>query len=399
MRAFIISDHEPTSTRVRQALLLEGLECPASNSVSLAGGFTSSHAYHAHGVVSSISRPARTEETPGLTAQTLAQGRPDLVVFSLLPDPERALAILAELRPMMPSSCLVVGPTSDPRLVVRALRCGATDYVDEADLETELGNALDRIRTEMPDQAEAGRTIALLSPNGGSGSSTLAVNVATLLAKEHKTSLLVDLNLEAGDLATLLDLKPVHTLADLCQNAARMDRTMLERSLVKHQSGVHLLAPPRMFNETAQVTAEGVRQAINLGRTLFPYVVVDLDRTFREQQVQVLTQADLILVVLRLDFVAVRNTQRYLEHLERLGIARERVRVVVNRYGQAKEVPAAKAEEALGVKIFHYIPDDPKTINRANNNGIPAVLETPSARVCRSLATLAVNVNGRHHSQ
>jgi Flp pilus assembly CpaE family ATPase len=68
---------------------------------------------------------------------------------------------------------------------------------------------------------------------------------------------------------------------------------------------------------------------------------------------------------------------------------------VINRYGQPKEIPAAKAEAALGRKIVHYIPDDPKTINRANNNGVPAVLESPSARVSKSVTRLAMSVNGK----
>jgi pilus assembly protein CpaE len=398
MRAFIISDHEPVSVRARQAFLLEGLDCPADHVVSLAGVAAHSPVTQINGFTASISRPAKLDDSPGLAAQALAQARPDLLVLVLSPNPERALAVLAELRLLTPARCLVVGPASDPRLVLRALRCGAGDYVDEADLEAELAAALGRLWAELPAEAEPGRTIAVLAPNGGSGSSTLAVNVATMLASKHESALLIDLNLEAGDLAALLDLKPTHTLADLCQNADRMDRIMLERSLVKHQSGVHLLAPPRTLADVASVTADGVRQALTLGRALFPYIVVDLDHTFRPEQVQVLAQADLVLLVLRLDFPSLRNAQRYLEHLDRLGISGERVRVVVNRYGQPKEVPAAKAEEALGVKFFHYIPDDPKTINRANNNGVPAILEYPSARVCRSLATLAVNVNGRHRA-
>ena len=71
-------------------------------------------------------------------------------------------------------------------------------------------------------------------------------------------------------------------------------------------------------------------------------------------------------------------------------------RLVVNRYGQPKEVPAAKAEEALGVKIFHFVPDDPRSVNRANNNGTPFVLETPSAKVSRSVTRLAMSINGAH---
>ena len=117
---------------------------------------------------------------------------------------------------------------------------------------------------------------------------------------------------------------------------------------------------------------------LTLARAVFPYVVVDLDHSFRDEQIAgAPARPTSILLVLRLDFASLRNARRTLDHLEQLGIPRDRLRLVVNRYGQPKEVPAAKAEEALGVKIFHYVPDDPKTVNRANNNGVPVVLESP----------------------
>src|SRR5262249_55744405 len=135
---------------------------------------------------------------------------------------------------------------------------------------------------------------------------------------------------------------------------------------------------------------------LTLARQLFPYVVVDLDHSFREEQVQVLRQADVITLVFRLDFASLRNTRRVLDHLDRLSVDRMRVQLVVNRYGQPKEVPSAKAEEALGVKIAHFIPDDPKTVNRANNNGVPVVLESPSAKVSKLVTRLALSLNGQH---
>jgi pilus assembly protein CpaE len=237
--------------------------------------------------------------------------------------------------------------------------------------------------------------IAVLAPSGGSGSSTLAVNVAAVLAKRHQTAALLDLKLETGDLAALLDLKPTYTLADLCSNIERMDRTLFERSLARHTSGVHLLGAPRHYDDIGRVTPEGVGQALALARSAFPYVVVDLDHSFRPEQVEVLREADNVLLVLRLDFASLRNARRALEHFERLGIGRDRIRLVVNRYGQPKEVPYSKAEEALGMKIFHYVPDDPKTVNRANNNGVPVVTESPSTRVAKSVTKLAISVNGR----
>ncbi|HEY7422823.1 MAG TPA: P-loop NTPase [Gemmataceae bacterium] len=368
MKAFIISDNEAVTLKVRQVLLREGHLCPAGEELSL-----------------------------DLALSTALGGvSPDLLVVVLSPQPERVLACLGTLRALSPAHLLVVGPTTDSRLVLRALRAGAADYVDEADPEADLPAAVARLQNEMSPQGEVGRTIAVLAPNGGSGSSTLAVNIATVLAKEHKRSLLFDLKLAGGDLASLLDLKPTHTLADLCQNVARMDRVMFQRSLVEHSSGVHLLASPGAFADIGFVTAEGVAQALHLARSLFPYVVVDLDHSFRDEQLQVLCQADVILLVVRLEFTSLRNGRRTLDYLEQLGIDRERVRLVVNRYGQPKEIPAAKAEEALGFKIVHYIPDDPKTINRANNNGVPAVMESPSAKVSKSVTRLAMSVNGQH---
>lgn len=366
MRAFIVSDNGPVSARVQEFLLNQGLDCPAAHVVSL------------------------DQAVP-----RLAPERPDLLVVVLSPKPLRGLAVLAELRGLTAGRVLAAGPTADSKLILRALREGADDYVDEADLEVELAAALGRHGSAGDALTEPGRTIAVLAPSGGSGSSTLAVNMATVLAKQHHRTLLVDLKLEAGDLAALLDLKPTHTLADLCVNARRLDRAMFEQSLVRHASGVHLLAPPQRLADLGQVTPEGIRQALTLARASFPYVIIDLDHCFREEQREALNQAELILLVLRLDFTSLRNARRTLEYLDQLGIGPSRVCVVVNRYGQPKEVPASKAEEALGVKIFHYIPDDPKTINRANNNGVPAVLEFPSAGVSKSLTKLTQSLNGQ----
>ncbi len=95
----------------------------------------------------------------------------------------------------------------------------------------------------------------------------------------------------------------------------------------------------------------------------------------------------------RLDFTSLRSTKRILDYLEQAGIDAARVRLVINRYGQAKELPLSQAEEALGRKIVFLIPDDPKTINAANNAGEPAVFRTPSAKVAQSIVQLGERSN------
>jgi pilus assembly protein CpaE len=366
MLAYVVSDHQQSALKVRERLLHEGVNCPAANLLTL-----------------------------DLAVQQLTGSRADMVVVVLSPDIETALSVLHGLRSAVHARLLALGPAAESKLILRALRNGADQYLDEEDPAAELASVVKRLKTEAGVESEPGRLVVILGPSGGSGSSTLAANVATVLAKEHTSCVLLDLKLEAGDLAALLDLKPTHTLAELCMNSSRLDRVMFERSLVRHASGVHLLAPPRNYADIGQVTADGIRHTVAMARLLFPYVVADLDHSFREEQLMVLRQADVIVLLLRLDFTSVRNVRKTLEHLERLGIDKGRIQVVVNRYGQAKEVPAAKAEEALGVKILHYIPDDPKTVNRANNSGIPVVLEAPSAKVSKSVVRLAHSVNGR----
>jgi pilus assembly protein CpaE len=370
MKALLAGDHDAILAQIRQVLLRDGEECPASHVVRLAQA-----------------------------VDRVAQLQPELVVVVLPDDPEKALQALDLLENLPRHSGvrrLAVGPAADPKVVLRALRGLVDDYLDQADLEAELAAALGRSRASLAKQDELGRVISVLAPSGGSGSSTLAANLATVLAKEHKSALLLDLKLAGGDLAALLDLKPSHSLADLCVNVGRMDRVLFERSLVQHQSGVRLLAPPLQISDIDQVTAEGVRKVLQFAKALFPYVVVDLDHNFRGEQMEVLQQSDLVLVVFRLDFASLRNARRTIDHLERFGIDRNKMRIVVNRYGQPKEVPYLKAEEALGLKISHYVPDDAKTVNRANNNGVPLVIDSPSARISKSLTKLAASVNGKH---
>lgn len=367
MPSFIVADHNSTASRIREVLNFGGHDCPTS------------HVMPIEGAAGRIGREAAV----------------DLVVLALPLDLERGLGLLPILSRVAPGKVLAVGPTSDSKVVLRALRNGAEDYVDSADLEVELESAIGRITEAARAPVEPGKLIAVLAPNGGSGSSTVAANVAAALAQEHKSVALLDMKLESGDLAALLDLKPAFTLADLCQNAARLDRVMFERSLVKHTSGVSLLAAPLHLGDTARVRPEGVAQAVLLARASFPYVVADLDHSFREEQTVILRQADVVLIVFRLEFSSLRNVRRTLEHLESMDVTADKIQLVVNRYGQAQEVAPAKAMEALGRSITHYVPEDAKTINRANNHGVPAVLEAPATKVSRSLSQLAHAVNGR----
>ena len=369
MRALVLGDNESITSKVQEVLLRTVFDCPSSHVMRL-----------------------------DLAENGLAQCRPELVAVGLSPDPQRAIVVMGKIRGATRAHIIAVGPAQDPKLILRTLREGADEFLDEAELENELGLTVSRLAT-MKTGGKPGRIFGVLAPSGGSGSSTIAVNLATALAKQHQSSALLDLKLGTDDIPSLLNLKPIHSLTDLCQNLERLDRSMFEQLFIRHASGVHLLAAPSAFADIARVTRQGVRQALMMSSAVFPYVVVDLDRTFREEQLEVIQQADELLLVLRLEVTSVRNTARTLEHLGQYGVGNDRLRLVANRYGQSKELPIAAAEEALGMKVHFFIPDDPSNVLRANNKGVPVILDRPWASVSRKIKAMATSLNGLHEDR
>jgi len=335
-------------------------------------------------------------------AQRVAEARPDLTVIALAPDPDRALGTLSEFRRVLPGKVLAVGPGGDPKLILRAFRAGADEFVPEADVEVELAEAVLRLNKDARAGTPAGKTVAVIAAGGGSGASTVAVNIAAALAKAHGGSILIDLKLETGDLADLLDLRPPHTLADLCDGRSPPERGMFEQSLAAHRCGVRLLASPRRqasilrgrdLGDNHVITAAAVRRVLEFARAAHPYVVVEVSPTFREEQAEALKAADAVLLVLRLDFPSLRNARRALEHLELIGVPRERVHVVGSRLGQPHGLSRAEAEKALGLTLYHAVPDDPKVMNQAANVGEPVVVGSPRSASAKSLLTLAQSLN------
>ncbi len=366
MQAYLVCEDEQLGRSIQQVLLGERVECPISSLISF-----------------------------GQAARRLADGPVDLIVAVLPEDPMRsfeALELLRDVPRRERTVVIAVGPSADAKLVIRALRGVVDDYVDVNEMEAELVASLASWRRKWERDRPEGRLVAVLAPSGGAGSSTIAASLAVLMAKQLGSVALVDLKLETGDLAALLDLKPSYSLADLSRNLDRLDEVLLRRTFVEHACGVHLLASPRALADVDAVTAEGVRRSIGLARALFPSVLVDLDHRFGEVQMEVLRQAEVILLVLRLDFNSLKNTARFLDHLDGLGIPLDRVRVVVNQAGRPGEVPLAKTEEALKRKILITIPDEPKVVNRANNNGVPVVLEASSSKVSKCLVKLAQSI-------
>lgn len=353
----------------------------------------------------------------GTTAlQKVKEEHPELVILDVMMPDMSGIEVCEQLRKDSPTADLPIILLSAKAQVkdrIAGLKVGADEYlakpVDLDELTVHVRKLLSRVQryekqAAGPEPAiqapilpiKFRRLIAVLSPGGGNGGSTVAVNLAVLAAKENKGDVaLLDLALQSGDLASLLDLKPAYNMADLARNLKRMDERMLESVFLKHSSGLFLLAAPPRIADTSAITPDSIARTLALTHERFTDVFVDLGNTVRDEQLLVLRDADLILLVLRLDFTCLRNARRVLEFLTELGIQKQRFHLVINRYGRPKEVPWAMAEKALLKETgllktaIHYLREDGRTINQANNNGVPVVLESPRSKIAKEIIKLA----------
>ena len=375
LQYFVASDDAVIADQISKVLVQLRQACPASHILRLDAAASTLEA--ATSVASKGSAPGAGDSG-------------DILLVVLAPDFERALGVLRDVHRRTAARILAVGPATDTKLVLRALREGALEYLDQGELLTELSDALNRLNAS----GTMGRIIGVLAPGGGSGASTLAVNVATVLTQKYQSCALMDLKLEAGDLAPLLNLKPNHTLSDLCQNIERLDYSLLQGCLSRSEFGVQLLAAPARIADVDIVTPDAIDSILSLVRRHFPFVVLDIDHTFRPEQRRAMLYSDVLMLVLRLDFISLRNARITLEFLKSIEVSRDRIRIVANQVGEPSQLSVSQAEESLGLKIWHSIPDDQKAVNRSNNDGIPVVVQSPSTKVSRSLTELAANLAG-----
>ncbi|HEV7999396.1 MAG TPA: P-loop NTPase [Planctomycetaceae bacterium] len=365
MVILVVSDCQTKATRLRHLLAQNGCDCPLANVLPIEAAANAVSCFYP---------------------------KPDLILFVLSDDVGRCHDALEHLRELSGVDVVVVGPR-DPNSILGALHAGAASYLDEtSDLERDLAATLGRLSTAEPGKSPAGQLISVVSASGGCGRTLVAANLAVALAKKHGRCGLFDLDLQGGDLATSLNLKPRHSIVDLCRNIDKLDQKMFEQSLVDHECGVSVLAGPDNWEDARHVTLDGLQKTLRFGRSLFTNIVADLDAFWQKDFAYPLQQSTAVVLLVRLDFAAVRKARRALSCFERNGVDRDNVLLVAARSGRHKEIGAAQIESALGMKIRHYVPEDPGAANSSTNCGSPVVLELPSSALSKSIVALAATI-------
>jgi pilus assembly protein CpaE len=322
--------------------------------------------------------------------------KPDALLVALGAQPEAGLKFVERVSAECPRTGVICASRdASPDLILRSLRAGARDFlrlpVNAEEFRTVLERTGEFCASLVAAPKKRGRVVSVFSSKGGCGTSFVATNLA---AATQAQTVLVDLNLQAGDLALFLGVEPKFSIADLVENRARCDDSLLKSYLASHNSALSLLAAPREADLADDIEPEHIFEVIEILRERFEYVVIDPQHTFDAITLAALDQSDEIVLVLTLDIPAIRSTQRALQIFDRLGYPRHKVRIVVNRWSKQIELDIKTVERYLGERVVGYIESDYNTAVNSINLGQPLVESDPSSRIATEIRRIAAGITG-----
>jgi pilus assembly protein CpaE len=321
--------------------------------------------------------------------------RPSAAIILLEPaNQEKEFALIKQLVSTCPQTAIIsAAADASPAVILGSMRSGAREFLQLPIVSQELETVLNSIGEFDAAGASkrSGRTVAVFSAKGGAGVSFFATNLAAAMGV---SSLLVDLNLQAGDAASFLGVDTKYSLTDFVHNRARLDDALMTSLVTPHSANLAVLAAPLEAHEAEDIKPEDISEILHLLKQRYECIVLDLPHTFDPVTVAALDLADDILVVLTLDIPGIRGAKRALKVFERLDYRRDKVHVVVNRWSKGIDVQLQKVEAHLGEQLIGFVPNDYRKVMDSINLGRPLVLADPSSKITAEVKRIATFVSG-----
>ena len=347
--------------------------------------------------------------------QMAASVKPDVVLMDINMPGMDGITATEKLAAEVPNAAVIMmSVQGEADYLRRSMLAGAREFLVKPFSSDELTASIRQVWTREKDKqsrfapvaapVEASRNgsgepasvVAVFSPKGGVGRTTISVNLAVAAAQDGKRVALVDSSFQFGDVGVLLNLNPRNkSIADLAgELQAGEQYDSLDSFLVAHSSGVRVLLAPPTPEQAELVNPAAVKQVLQALRNENDLVVVDCPSNFNESTLAVLDEADLILTLLTLEITSVKNMRLFLEVCEQLGYGPEKIRLVLNRADSTLGIRVADVEHSIGRKIDHTIVSDGRSVVYALNRGVPFFLSNREAQVSQDIERLAKAVTG-----
>jgi pilus assembly protein CpaE len=338
-----------------------------------------------------VSYPPDLNDVPRMLGQNF-----DVVLVDLDSNPNQALGLVEAIGVHGLATAIVYSQEADSDLMLRSMRAGAREFLtlpfDSGIMAEALVRASALRKTGSPAKKADGRLLVFLSAKGGSGVTTLACNYAVSLAQESgQKTLLIDLNLPLGDAAINLGIKARYSIVNALENSARLDVSFLSTMLVRHSSGLFVLAAPSEL-ATEQFSEETVDKLLEVARQEFDYVVIDAGSRLDLQHTHLFDESTTIYLVTQIGIPELRNSNRLISRLSVAGSPK--ISIVINRYDpRSTEIADEHVTKALTRPAEWKIPNNYAAVRRMQNTAIPLIED--DSEISRAIRQMTRAVTGQ----
>ena len=320
--------------------------------------------------------------------------KPSAAIIALSEKSDAALRFIERLASECPQVALIsAAHNNSPDVILQSLRAGAREFLRLPISADELRTVMARVATFCANQVQKpkakGKMVSVFSSKGGCGTTFVATNLAASAAPR---TVLVDLNLQAGDLPLFLGVEPKYSIADMVENRSQLDESLMASFVTPYSSHLSLLAAPRQADSADEIEPQHVFTVLQRLREVYEYVVIDPQHTFDSITLAALDQSDEIVLVLTVDIPALRSTQRALEIFDRLGYPRKKIRIVVNRWSKQIDLDLREVEKFLGEPVIGFIPSDYQVAVSSINLGQPLVLSQPNSKIAQEIRGISERI-------
>jgi len=334
--------------------------------------------------------------------------KPHVILMDInMPDMD-GIEATEKIKPILPSAQIVIlSVQSDPNYMRRAMQKGACDFLTKPPTADELISAVRRAgkiakdvvvptATVTTGRERKGNIITVYSPKGGTGCTILSTNLALALQNEDTPVVLVDGNLQFGDVAISINEKGKFSVADLASRVDDLDNEIVESVLMEHKaSGLKILAAPTRPEYADNINGNQFGKVLDYLAGRYTYVVVDTPSSLTDVTLAVIDHSEIVILIATQDIPAIKNAHLFLEVADALGISRKRILFVMNRVDKRIAIDPLKIAESMKQELVEAIPLDERTVVPSLLKGTPFILGDKSRPVCRSVLTLAEAVRKR----
>jgi pilus assembly protein CpaE len=315
--------------------------------------------------------------------ENLRRNPPDIFVVDFDVNPDRAKRTVHQIRTVLPAATVFAASSqSAPDQIINAMRCGCSEYLVKPFDAARLNQALaefEKVRRDESKPTHRAEMVTMLGVKGGVGVTTLAVHLASFVARMNGgKTLLIDQHPDLGDVAVYLGLgqqRHQYHFYELVANVHRLDEELLQGFVHKHESGLHVLSSPDTFDTMKLAANASIDSALELLRSFYEYIIIDCAPGLVRFNISCIDKSDKVCLVTTPEVPAVRNLSRYLDHLGRFNCPEEKVDVVINRDSKRNAISRQQVEKAIKRPVSHAIPNDYNELIEAVNAGRPLLPE------------------------